>query len=556
VSDCSTLVMWSWKRVFCRLVLVGILCGLISLFASFDCTQASAEVAGSHFVKGPGQKKLIIFVHGLLGGPESTWTNPENGASWPRLIAADPELKGYDVYVYGYMSPAYGPASNVNELASRFGQQLKDEKIFSNYDDISFITHSMGGIVTKRMLNMLNTPSQVQLLKKVRCVLYISVPSNGANLAALASWLSYNPQFKSILPRGAADFLQSVESDWATMLNDRTSLSPFPRTFSAYETLPTRGFRVVSELYISHRSDAPIQPFDYDHFSIVKPRDRNSEVYVWAKSRILESSALKQEGLSHPKEQRADKHLPPLVKEAAVSTVIPFNKDGLRPGIIYGKYADKELSQTFMALADIGRIPSQYSYTFGRPEPVLDNTAEPFTADVLRYFILRSIVELQNSQTISSYHSEKGFSSVTTTAVPVPDPQKYPSNQLTDLLTETKFGLEPLEQTIIWKRLELQVPVGTKINISRNSITLRKDGYFTLRFEIKSAGQNLGVLPVGFVPEVLAGEKLDQVNVATYMFAVEMRFEWQRDYAEAEPYKEWAQGLFDGLTKRLKQPSL
>ena len=97
----------------------------------------------------------------------------------------------------------------------------------------------MGGIITKSMLDALNTPSQIQLLRKVRCVLYISLPSNGSDLAAVASWLSRNPQFESISSRGAADFLQLIESEWAQLLRERSQPWPFPKAYYAYETLPT-----------------------------------------------------------------------------------------------------------------------------------------------------------------------------------------------------------------------------------------------------------------------------------------------------------------------------
>lgn len=267
----------------------SILC--VSLWLLLDTPTARAATPSLQYVKGPGQKKLVIFVHGVLGNSEATWTNPGNGASWPRQFASDPELKAYDIAVYGYLSPLLGNASNANQLASRFAQELKDRGVFKNYEDISFITHSMGGIVTKSMLDTLNTPSQIQLLKRVRCVLYISVPSNGSDLAALASWLSNNPQFESMSPRGAADFLQLVENEWAELLRERTQSSPFPKTYRAYETLATKGFKVVPELYAS-QSDGTVQPYDYDHESIVKPKDRNVDIYLWARSRILESSAL------------------------------------------------------------------------------------------------------------------------------------------------------------------------------------------------------------------------------------------------------------------------
>ena len=165
-----------------------------------------------------------------------------------------------------------------------------DQGIFKHYDQIFFVTHSAGGLVTKAMLDALNTPSQSPLLKKVHCVLYISVPSNGAPLAALVSCLSSNPQLK-ISPNDAKDFLNFIEAEWDQILRERNPSSPFPRAFLAYEELPIKGTPVVPELYTTSQNDGAIG-FDFDHETIVKPRDRASDIYVWAASRILESSRL------------------------------------------------------------------------------------------------------------------------------------------------------------------------------------------------------------------------------------------------------------------------
>jgi hypothetical protein len=117
------------------------------------------------------------------------------------------------------------------------------------------------------------------------------VPSNGAEVSSLASWISANPQFRSMSPRDAADFLQTVEGDWAAILRGRNAYSPFPRTYSAYETLRTDNIKVVPQLYTSELADAPVLGFDYNHINIVKPKDRGDEVYRWVKARILEASS-------------------------------------------------------------------------------------------------------------------------------------------------------------------------------------------------------------------------------------------------------------------------
>jgi hypothetical protein len=286
-----------WKRYLATalplalLILVGVRLG--PYFYSLLVNHFSPVVVPvSHFVGQHGKnKRLIVFVHGVMGDMDNTWLNPVTHSSWPELITDDQDLSQFDVFVYGYASPAMGNSSTISEISTRFLQQLTDRGLFVNYTQIDFITHSMGGIITKRMLDMLNTPSDSPFLQKVHTVIYISVPSNGADLAALASWISQNPQFKGMDDKNASDFLQSVESDWANLLRQRTAELPFPRTYSAYETLPTGPVKVVPQLYTSELSDGRVIGFDYNHIDIVKPKDRNAEVYLWTKARLLEKTA-------------------------------------------------------------------------------------------------------------------------------------------------------------------------------------------------------------------------------------------------------------------------
>jgi pimeloyl-ACP methyl ester carboxylesterase len=281
------IIIWTASGVG-LLVLLLLASKIIPIF----CTS-TVKVPESHFVGEHGHnKRLIVFVHGVLGDMDNTWRNPKTGDSWPELIRGDETFKDFDVFVYGYSSPLFGQASEIDEIAQRFAQQLKDWRIFRNYEEVDFVTHSMGGIVTKRMLNTLNTPSEIGNLHRVHCVIYMAVPSNGADLAALASWISRNPQFRSMSPANAASFLRSVEFDWAALLRARSQQRPFPRTFSAYEKLSTNSVMVVPELYTSELSDGPIMAFDYNHADIVKPANRQTDVYVWVSSRIIESGEL------------------------------------------------------------------------------------------------------------------------------------------------------------------------------------------------------------------------------------------------------------------------
>ena len=70
----------------------------------------------------------------------------------------------------------------------------------------------------------------------------------------------------------------------------RRPIGAFPRTYSAHETLPTGPVLIVPELYTSGLSDGRVIGFDYNHINIVKPKDRDADVYRWVKSRLLDKS--------------------------------------------------------------------------------------------------------------------------------------------------------------------------------------------------------------------------------------------------------------------------
>jgi hypothetical protein len=256
-------------------------------------TVRSTVPASWHCVAERGSERIVLFVHGLVGDAEGTWRNTQTGAYWPGLLAADPKMAPFDVCVANYASPILGRASTIEEIAQRMLQQLRDRGIFTRYRQIHFITHSMGGLVVKRVLTVLYSPGEIEKLRLVRTVLFISTPAQGAPVADLASWISLNPQMRDLVPADLNSFLQSLENQWEFLLQDRDTRSgAFPRVYCAYETLPTAGVMVVSRVYASSRCDPPRYPVDLDHNAIVKPGSREDEPYPWARARILETAAM------------------------------------------------------------------------------------------------------------------------------------------------------------------------------------------------------------------------------------------------------------------------
>jgi len=130
----------------------------------------------------------------------------------------------------------------------------------------------MGGLLVKRILVDLNRPGQIEKLRRVKAVLYISTPAQGADLAAVASWLSVNPQLTDMRPADLNSFIQSLENQWQDLMRERDAqLQLFPQSFCAYETKPTYGIVVVSRVYAATRCDENPFPVDEDHAGVVKP---------------------------------------------------------------------------------------------------------------------------------------------------------------------------------------------------------------------------------------------------------------------------------------------
>jgi triacylglycerol esterase/lipase EstA (alpha/beta hydrolase family) len=119
-------------------------------------------------------------------------------------------------------------------------RQLDDAGVFRSFSEIYFIAHSMGGLVTKRVLVSLNNPLHLEKLRTVKAVLYLATPAQGADIADLGAWFSLNPQFRDMQSADFNSYLQNLEDQWADLMRQRGE-QRFSLSFCAYETKPTFG---------------------------------------------------------------------------------------------------------------------------------------------------------------------------------------------------------------------------------------------------------------------------------------------------------------------------
>lgn len=274
------------KAFFIWLVAVLLLAGC----TSNPTTRSSPPELTPGFVKQSDESdRIIVFVHGIFGDQKNTWINSATGANWPEMITKDPAFRGFDVYTVDFESPIFGRASNIPEIASRVRDQLARRGVF-DYREVYFITHSMGGLITKRMLIGMNTPSRDRELRRVKAVLFFGTPSHGAPIATIGNWLSRNPQLRDMKPSDVNSFIQDLEWQWEGLLRERETLkTAFPQAYCAYEKMAL-GVTIVNSLYATSRCDNQPYPIDLNHLQIVKPASLSADVHDWARARIKEAA--------------------------------------------------------------------------------------------------------------------------------------------------------------------------------------------------------------------------------------------------------------------------
>jgi pimeloyl-ACP methyl ester carboxylesterase len=253
---------------------------------------AAAEVSRFYKQLPSGEtSRLIVFVHGVLGGAPTTWGRPESDNFWPSLVESDPRFADFDIYLVNYLTRFVGRSPNIYETANSELNYLEDRGVFSRYREVHFIAHSMGGLIVKRMLVRLRDRDEVTKLRRIKSVVCLSTPAQGAGIATVASWFSNNPQFSGLTPAHVNESIQELEDAWVQLLRARDREgTPFPEVHCAYETLAMDGVIVVPREMANTRCDSDLHPMPYDHSGMASARGRDVDPYLWAMARTFDAS--------------------------------------------------------------------------------------------------------------------------------------------------------------------------------------------------------------------------------------------------------------------------
>jgi len=235
--------------------------------------------------------KLIVLIHGVLGGGATSWGDPTQETFWPAMIAADGRFVDFDIYIVNYLTPLLQTAPDIYETASNELSVIENRGLFSRYGEIHFIAHSMGGLIVKNMLVKLRSSLENQKLRRAKSVVFLATPAQGANIATLGAWFSSNPQFRGMEPAHLNESIKKLEDDWVRFLRARDGVrARFPRIHCAYETLPTATVLVVPREMAASRCDSDLQAMPFNHSGLARPTGRDVNPYLWAMAKISEAS--------------------------------------------------------------------------------------------------------------------------------------------------------------------------------------------------------------------------------------------------------------------------
>lgn len=258
-------VWWAAHLLFVprRIGLLLSLC-LAVLPAGCGSDNTDANTTDPHWVTQahPRSRVAVVFVHGLFGDTDGTWTNA-NGTTFFQLLKSAPGIGDQmDVFVFGFRSDTLkGGSLDVREAANMLEQSLQYNGVWS-YPTVVFVAHSMGGLIAMR--EMIDNPSRRD---QVPLMMFYATPQEGSQITAIAQHVVNNPAVKQMLMADENDFLKMLNDDWGRIPDEDK-----PVINCAYETAPYSGVMIVPWSSATRFcKDVPTAIEGTDHLTIVKP---------------------------------------------------------------------------------------------------------------------------------------------------------------------------------------------------------------------------------------------------------------------------------------------
>ncbi|MCJ1466023.1 hypothetical protein MMC07_004642 [Pseudocyphellaria aurata] len=193
----------------------------------------------------------VIFVHGLGGTSRQTWSkNRDENLFWPgRWLPSEPSLSTARILSFGYnahfMSMGQNSIANISDFAKdllydmRLGKDRAMGDLGIGKVPITFVAHSMGGLVVKKAYLLGQIDDQYRdIIKSVHAILFLSTPHRGTNLAEILNKILA----VSIFNHSPKQYISELKQNSPTLedLNEQfRHVAPKLKILSFFETLYT-----------------------------------------------------------------------------------------------------------------------------------------------------------------------------------------------------------------------------------------------------------------------------------------------------------------------------
>lgn len=252
-------------------------------------------LSGAWFKK-PESDTIIVFVHGIFSNNRDAWLSEDEKAGcpyWPELLTKDELFKGVGVFVASYYTSLSSGNFDIEQASNQLITVLKNASNGHPYSplqyrNIVFVSHSLGGVVTR---NALLKEWRAFRLRNLGLILMAS-PAKGSGWADRAASISELLNNKMALQLRSDDpILDRIHTDFAALVRSDADgqrikgMEQFENKFfsecgffcrSATFTLRN----VVSPSDGGGYFGAPQIVPDTDHSTLVKPTSRNDESHV------------------------------------------------------------------------------------------------------------------------------------------------------------------------------------------------------------------------------------------------------------------------------------
>ncbi|OQW31540.1 MAG: hypothetical protein A4E19_07975 [Nitrospira sp. SG-bin1] len=256
----------------------------------------------------PDADNLVIFIHGLCGDGQATWTNTSTRFIFPEELARDLAQENDSAYVVAFdYAGRLQDGPSILSIADHLQFEIDELLKKHSYRRLRIVAHSMGGLVAREYILRRHTRAHPQL--RVTNLVLLASPSNGSELAELGRLIPKNRQVEELrsIDKGNS-YLESLNRDWNTEFKS----AGHPRNILLYG-----GYEQLSDWLtgpvVTQTSAIPFTEetmgFQETHENIAKPKNKNSEIYRWVKAKLGES-----------REKMAWRQLESMVKEGLLSS--------------------------------------------------------------------------------------------------------------------------------------------------------------------------------------------------------------------------------------------